>query len=128
MKAAVWNDKGTLDVVERPMPQAKPGWIRLRVAAVGICGTDLHFHRGAFPSPAGLQPGHEIGGVVDAIGAGVSLATGTAVAVDLFRKQHRDLGSLVTHRFPLDEINGAFDAAGDKRSGSIKVHVLPGGL
>ena len=82
MKTAVWNDKGSLDVAERPAPEPKPGWIRLRVAAVGICGTDLHFHRGAFPSPAGLQPGHEIGGVVDTAGPGVSVATGTAVAVD----------------------------------------------
>jgi threonine dehydrogenase-like Zn-dependent dehydrogenase len=82
MKAAVWNDKGSLDVVERPVPEPKPGWVRVRVAAVGICGTDLHFYRGAFPSPAGLQPGHEIGGVVDAAGSGVSLASGTPVAVD----------------------------------------------
>jgi threonine dehydrogenase-like Zn-dependent dehydrogenase len=82
MKAAVWNDKGSLDVVDRAVPEPKPGWVRLRVAAVGICGTDLHFRRGAFPSPAGLQPGHEIGGVVDAVGAEVALGAGTAVAVD----------------------------------------------
>ena len=55
MKAAVWNEKGSLDVVERQAPDPKPGWVRLRIAAVGICGTDLHFHRGGFPSPAGLQ-------------------------------------------------------------------------
>jgi threonine dehydrogenase-like Zn-dependent dehydrogenase len=82
MKAALWNDKGTLDVVEKPVPDPKPGWVRLRVASVGICGTDLHFYRGAFPSPAGLQPGHEIGGTVDAPGSGISVAAGTAVAVD----------------------------------------------
>jgi threonine dehydrogenase-like Zn-dependent dehydrogenase len=82
MKAAVWNDKGTLDVVDKPVPDPKAGWVRLRVASVGICGTDLHFYRGAFPSPAGLQPGHEIGGTVDAASPGVALATGTAVAVD----------------------------------------------
>ena len=82
MKAAVWNDKGSLDVVDKPAPEPKPGWVRLRVSAVGICGTDLHFYRGAFPSPAGLQPGHEIGGVIDAAGSPGGLATGTAVAVD----------------------------------------------
>jgi len=82
MKAALWNGKGTLDVVDKPVPDPKPGWVRLRVASVGICGTDLHFYRGAFPSPAGLQPGHEVGGTIDAAGPGVSLATGTAVAVD----------------------------------------------
>jgi len=82
MKAVVWNDQGTLDVVDRPVPDPKPGWVRLRVAAIGICGTDLHFHRGAFPSPAGLQPGHEIGATIDAVGAGVSLPAGIAVAID----------------------------------------------
>ncbi|HSD11804.1 MAG TPA: alcohol dehydrogenase catalytic domain-containing protein [Candidatus Binatia bacterium] len=82
MKAALWNDKGTLDVVDKPVPDPKPGWVRLRVVSVGICGTDLHFYRGAFPSPVGLQPGHEIGGTVDAAGPGASFATGMAVAVD----------------------------------------------
>jgi threonine dehydrogenase-like Zn-dependent dehydrogenase len=82
VKAAVWNDKGSLDVLDRPLPEPKPGWLRLRVSSVGICGTDLHFYRGSFPSPAGLQPGHEIGGVVDAVGPGVSVSAGMAVAVD----------------------------------------------
>ena len=82
MKAAVWNDRGSLDVVDRPVPEPKPGWVRLRVASVGICGTDLHFYRGSFPSPAGLLPGHEVGGVVDLVGEGVDLSPGTPVAVE----------------------------------------------
>jgi 2-desacetyl-2-hydroxyethyl bacteriochlorophyllide A dehydrogenase len=82
MKAAVWNDKGTLEVVERPVPEPRPGWVRVAVRAAGICGTDLHFYRGAFPSPAGLLPGHEVGGVIDMVGDGVELAAGTPVAVE----------------------------------------------
>ena len=82
MRAAVWNDQGSLDVVDRPVPDPKPGWVRIAVASVGICGTDLHFFSGAFPSPAGLLPGHEVGGVVDAVGDGVELAGGVAVAVE----------------------------------------------
>ncbi len=82
MRAAVWNDKGTLDVIERPTPEPRPGWVRLAVRSVGICGTDLHFYRGSFPSPAGLLPGHEVGGVVDLAGEGAAIAAGTAVAVD----------------------------------------------
>jgi threonine dehydrogenase-like Zn-dependent dehydrogenase len=82
MKAAVWNEKGSLDVIDRPVPDPKAGWVRLKVAAVGICGTDLHFYRGAFPSPKGLLPGHEIGGVIDSIGEGVMLTPGTAVATE----------------------------------------------
>src|ERR1700730_15086057 len=82
MKAAIWTDKGSLEVVERPLPEPRPGWVRLKVAAVGICGTDLHFYRGAFPSPAGLLPGHEIGGIIDALGDGVTLTAGAAVAIE----------------------------------------------
>jgi threonine dehydrogenase-like Zn-dependent dehydrogenase len=82
MKAAVWNDHGSLDVVDRPLPEPRPGWIRIRVSAVGICGTDLHFYRGSFPSPAGLLPGHEVGGVIDALGDGVKLPVGAAVAIE----------------------------------------------
>ena len=82
MRAAVWNDQGSLDVVDRPVPEPKPGWVRIAVSSVGICGTDLHFFSGAFPSPAGLLPGHEVGGTVDAVGEGSDLATGTAVAVE----------------------------------------------
>jgi threonine dehydrogenase-like Zn-dependent dehydrogenase len=82
MKAAVWNDRGSLDIVERPVPEPRPGWVRLKVSAVGICGTDLHFYRGSFPSPTGLLPGHEIGGVIDALGEGVQLPVGAAVAVE----------------------------------------------
>ena len=82
MKAAVWNDHGSLDVVDRPVPEPRPGWVRVKVSAVGICGTDLHFFRGSFPSPAGLLPGHEVGGVIDAVGEGVQLPVGSAVAVE----------------------------------------------
>jgi 2-desacetyl-2-hydroxyethyl bacteriochlorophyllide A dehydrogenase len=82
MKAAVWNKTGSLDVVESAVPEPRPGQVRVRVASVGICGTDLHFYRGDFPSPAGLQPGHEIGGTIDATGEGVALIPGTAVAVE----------------------------------------------
>jgi threonine dehydrogenase-like Zn-dependent dehydrogenase len=82
MRAAVWNAKGTLDIAERPVPEPKPGWVRVKVSAVGICGTDLHFYRGAFPSPAGLLPGHEVGGIVDLPGEGAEVVAGTPVAVE----------------------------------------------
>jgi L-iditol 2-dehydrogenase len=82
MKAAVWNDRGSLDIVDRPVPEPRPGWIRIKVSAVGICGTDLHFYRGSFPSPAGLLPGHEVGGLIDALGDDVQLPVGAAVAIE----------------------------------------------
>lgn len=82
MKAAIWNAEGTLDITDRPVPEPTAGTVRLRVESVGVCGTDLHFFRGEFPSPAGLLPGHEVSGVVDAVGEGVSVAVGTRVAVE----------------------------------------------
>ena len=83
MRAAIWSSDGTLTVEERSIPEPRPGWVRVRVAGVGICGTDLHFFRGGFPSPKGLLPGHEVGGTIDAVGEGVTgVEIGTAVAVE----------------------------------------------
>ena len=86
MRAAVWTSEGNLEVVDRPNPEPKPGWVRVKVDRVGICGSDLHFWTGAFPSPAGLLPGHEVGGTIDAIGEPVDgaapLAVGTPVCVE----------------------------------------------
>jgi len=52
-------------------PEAGPGEILVRVAACGVCHTDLHVQDGsvAFPFPAVL--GHEVSGTVAAVGAGV---------------------------------------------------------
>ena len=49
-----------------------PGEIRVRVAACGVCRTDLHVVDGELPSPKlPIIPGHEIVGRIDAIGPGV---------------------------------------------------------
>ena len=64
------------------MPEPAPGWVRVAVTAVGICGTDLHIYGGMLGDVSGLQPGHEVAGVIDAIGDGVMLATGTKVALE----------------------------------------------
>ena len=81
MKAAVWNASGGLEIVERPIPEPGPGQVRIAVRSAGICGSDLHnFGK---PRPfAGIIPGHEIGGVIDAAGEGVDLAPGTSVSVE----------------------------------------------
>jgi len=61
----------------------EPGQVRLRVAACGVCRTDLHIVDGDLPelrSP--VVPGHEIVGVVDEVGAGVeTFQTGDRVGV-----------------------------------------------
>ncbi len=57
---------------ERRVPEPGPGQVRVRVAACGVCRTDLHVVDGELPDPAlPVVPGHEIVGRVDALGSGV---------------------------------------------------------
>jgi D-arabinose 1-dehydrogenase-like Zn-dependent alcohol dehydrogenase len=63
---------GPFELVERDIPDARAGTVRIRVEACGICHSDSFTKEGTFP---GLQyprvPGHEIAGTIDAMGAGV---------------------------------------------------------
>lgn len=72
-----------LQRVQRPDPQPRPGEIRLRVGACGVCRTDLHVVDGELPdAPLPIVPGHEIVGRVDALGPGVDgLRLGERVGV-----------------------------------------------
>ena len=66
-------DTGPLAAVERPVPEPGPGEIRVRVAACGVCRTDLHLAEGDLaPRRPGVVPGHEVVGVVDALGPGTT--------------------------------------------------------
>jgi propanol-preferring alcohol dehydrogenase len=75
-----WQRTGFSDV---PVPDPGPGEVRLRMAGVGLCHSDLHFihaPEGAFPYDVPFTLGHENGGYVDALGAGVTgLSEGDAV-------------------------------------------------
>ena len=65
--------KGPFQIVERDIPEPGPGWVRIRVEACGICHADSYVKEGLWP---GIQyprvPGHEIAGVIDALGSGVA--------------------------------------------------------
>jgi D-arabinose 1-dehydrogenase-like Zn-dependent alcohol dehydrogenase len=62
---------GPFEIVERPIPEPGAGSVRIRVQACGICHSDSLTKQGAYP---GMQyprvPGHEVAGVIDAIGPG----------------------------------------------------------
>nr|WP_240002423.1 zinc-dependent alcohol dehydrogenase family protein [Oleisolibacter albus] len=66
-----------------PVPDPGPGELRVRVAACGVCRTDLHVVDGDLPDPAlPVIPGHEIVGRVDALGPGVGgFAPGQRVGI-----------------------------------------------
>jgi D-arabinitol dehydrogenase (NADP+) len=72
MKAAYYEAAKTWSVTEVPTPEAAPGQVRIKVDQVGMCGTDLHIHEGEFGAVFPLVPGHELVGVVDQLGEGVS--------------------------------------------------------
>lgn len=73
---------GRLTPALRHTPRPGPGEVLLRVRACGVCRTDLHLLDGDLPVREGVIPGHEIVGVVEALGQGVtSLALGQRVGV-----------------------------------------------
>ena len=69
-------DAGPLKRVERDLPEPGPGQVRVRVICCGVCRTDLHLAEGDLPPqrPA-VTPGHEVVGIVDALGEGASRFT-----------------------------------------------------
>ena len=71
MRAVVLGAGGALAYDEVADPVPGDGEVRLRVAACGVCGSDLHL-RGMGILPPGYVMGHEFAGVVDAVGPGVS--------------------------------------------------------
>lgn len=73
MKAAVLSEiGGPLVVEDLPCPRPRPGEVLVKVAACGVCHTDLHVIKGEvkFPLPAVL--GHEISGVVEEVAPDVT--------------------------------------------------------
>lgn len=64
MRRAVWGTDG-LELVDDDDDRAlEPGWVRLRVEACGICGSDLHFWHGHLRPALGTSPGHELVGTI----------------------------------------------------------------
>jgi len=64
---------GDFEIVERKLPRPGAGQVRVKVHACGVCHSDVFTKDGSWP---GIQfprvPGHEVAGVIDELGAGVS--------------------------------------------------------
>ncbi|MFC9853461.1 2,3-butanediol dehydrogenase [Streptomyces prasinus] len=96
MKAARYYDRGDIRIEDIPEPTVRPGTVGIEVAYCGICGTDLHEYLDGpiFVPPAGhphpvsgesapVTLGHEMSGVVYAVGDGVEgLEPGDRVVVE----------------------------------------------
>jgi D-arabinose 1-dehydrogenase-like Zn-dependent alcohol dehydrogenase len=70
--AQIPRAKGAFEIVEREIPQPDAGSVRIKVEACGVCHSDSIVKEGLFP---GIEyprvPGHELIGVIDAVGSGV---------------------------------------------------------
>ncbi|HEX7308734.1 zinc-dependent alcohol dehydrogenase family protein [Lentzea sp.] len=83
MKAAVITGVGSVEVTTVDDPTCGPREVVVKVAACGLCGTDLHILQGEFAPTLPVVPGHEFAGTVVEIGSQVNeLAVGDRVAVD----------------------------------------------
>ncbi|HYO35341.1 MAG TPA: NAD(P)-dependent alcohol dehydrogenase [Geodermatophilus sp.] len=87
MRAAVLRGTGDVRVEERPVPEAGPGQVVVRVTSVGVCGSDTHYYEhgriGRFVVDSPLVLGHEAAGEVAALGPGVtSRHVGQRVSVE----------------------------------------------
>jgi D-arabinose 1-dehydrogenase-like Zn-dependent alcohol dehydrogenase len=109
----VTQPKGSFELVEREIPEPGVGSVRIKVEACGVCHSDSITKEGVFP---GIQyprvPGHEVAGIIDAVGAGVvGWTEGQRVSVgwhggycghcDACRRRGRAVGLRRGHHFQL---------------------------
>src|SRR3954467_10628584 len=65
--------KGPFELIERDIPQPSIGQVRVKVQACGVCHSDSVTKEGLFPNIQYPRvPGHEVIGILDAIGSGVA--------------------------------------------------------
>ena len=78
--------KGKLDggLIQTPIPEPRESEVRIKIAYIGICGSDLHYYfdgaNGAFVVREPLVPGHELSGVIDLDPSG-EFESGTKVTI-----------------------------------------------
>src|SRR6202030_4783142 len=71
MRAGVYREKGIVRVEEVPVPEVGDGEVLIRVAACGVCGTDIKKIFYGYVEPPQIL-GHELAGTVVAVGRGVT--------------------------------------------------------
>jgi len=135
MRASVLVDVGRLEVRDVPQPQISSRDVLVRVAAVGICGTDTHIFAGhanyntdkrGFPIPLTIEPqilGHEVNGYVAEKGIEVSdLEIGDHVVID------QGINCVSVGRSPLCEYCQSRDSHQCEFYREHGITGLPGGL
>lgn len=87
MLVTLLNRPHDVTIVSRSEPEEiPPGFVRVAIKSVGICGSDVHYYEkgriGDFVLRSPMVLGHESAGIVDQVGEGVSLVPGQVVALE----------------------------------------------
>ncbi|MCU1488456.1 MAG: alcohol dehydrogenase [Actinomycetia bacterium] len=112
-----------LKVVDVVVDDPGPGEVRVKIAASGICGSDLHVLHGR--SNAAVYPsliGHEGAGTIESVGLGVELAVGTRVVVALGASCGRCARCAVGEAVHCEDPGRRNRLAGLMGDGSARVH------
>jgi 2-desacetyl-2-hydroxyethyl bacteriochlorophyllide A dehydrogenase len=74
MRATQYKGNKTFSIIEKEIEAPAKGEVRIKVAFVGVCGTDVHIYHGMMDKRVNIPVtiGHEMSGVVDALGDGVT--------------------------------------------------------
>src|ERR1700681_3629651 len=117
---------GLLNLEERPDPVPGSGEIRIRVEACAVCRTDLHLIDGELPHiHYPIVPGHEIVGIVDALGPGNGTwAIGERVGVPWLGKTCGHCEYCISNR---ENLCDAPAFTGYDRDGGFATHVVAEG-
>jgi L-iditol 2-dehydrogenase len=107
MRLAVLTEPRRFTVTEVPLPQIGPGEVLLKVAACGVCTSELDIYQGlsghaSYP----WEPGHEVSGVVERVGEGVRApAPGDPVAVWVTARGYGEYVAVPAgHCFPAGDV------------------------
>lgn len=89
MKAISCPAPGQLALVDVAPPELRPGWVRVGIRHIGICGTDYHIFEGSHPFLSYPRiMGHELSGVVLDANGSTALVAGDAVVVNPYLACH----------------------------------------
>jgi threonine dehydrogenase-like Zn-dependent dehydrogenase len=144
MKAAIFVETGHIALDEKPIPDVGPLDALIRITTTTICGTDVHILKGEYLLERGLTVGHEPVGVIEKLGCAVvgyqegqrviagaispsghSTRPCLAFMRNAAQERRVDTLPLVTHRFDLEDIEGAYDLFAHQRDGVLKVAITP---
>src|ERR1700754_4579752 len=87
MRASVLTGAGKLTIENRPVPSPGPHEVLVEVAAVGVCGSDVHYYRhgriGDYVVTGPIILGHELSGRITAVGENIDPGrVGQRVAIE----------------------------------------------